>query len=163
MPEKSESLALNKMQKNFHLDGWHVQPDTNEIAKGNETLKLDHKVMQLLLYFTQNACKDLAKEEIIRAVWGEGVFSEEVLTVAVSSLRKALRDDSRAPRYLKTLPRFGYRMLVEPSFAPPSSPQSQNKKSLLEFLDERVGLRFLIISAIVILFLLILLTKRHLH
>ncbi len=84
---------------NFHLDHWQINPDRNELSSGSsETLKLDHKVMQLLQYFAQNSGRDLAKEEIIRAVWGEGVFSEEVLTVAVSSLRKALCDDSRAPR-----------------------------------------------------------------
>ena len=148
---------------NFHLDHWHVKPDRNEITNGEATHKLDHKVMQLLQYFAENARKDLAKEDIIRSVWGEGVFSEEVLTVAVSSLRKALGDDSRAPRFLKTLPRFGYRMLVAPTFAPQAAPTPAHKKSLLEFLDERVGLRFLVVAALVALFLLVLLTRRHFH
>ncbi|NUO82958.1 winged helix-turn-helix domain-containing protein [candidate division KSB1 bacterium] len=150
---------------NFYIDDWHVKPDHNEITKGEETLKLDHKVMLLLQYFAQNSGRDLAKDEIISNVWGEGVFSEEVLTVAVSSLRKALRDDPRSPRYLKTLPRLGYRMLVAPVFSPPSSLPSRagSRKSLLEFLDERVGLRFLIIAFLVALFLLVLLTKKHLH
>ncbi len=150
---------------NFYIDNWHVQPDRNEMANGEETLKLDYKVMQLLQYFAQNSGKDLAKDEIIRNVWGEGVYSEEVLTVAVSSLRKALRDDPRSPRYLKTLPRFGYRMLVAPVFSPPSSlaSRAEPRKNLLEFLDERIGLRFLIIAFLVALFLLVLLTKKHLH
>lgn len=146
----------------FYIDNWLVTPDHNEISNGADILKLDHKVMQLLEYFAQNPRTDLAKEEIIRHVWGEGVFSEEVLTVAVSSLRKALHDDPRTPRYIKTLPRFGYRMLVAPVFSPPSSSPTP-RKSLLEFLDERVGLRFLIIAILVALFLLVLLTKKHLH
>jgi len=32
------------------------------------------------------------------------VFNEEVLTVAVSTLRKALDDNPQGPEYLKTLP-----------------------------------------------------------
>lgn len=149
---------------NFHLEHWHINPDRNEISNRGETIKLDHKVMQLLQYFAENAGKDLAKDEIIRAVWGEGVFSEEVLTVAVSSLRKALGDDSRAPRFLKTLPRLGYRMLIAPTFMPEIAPTPvATKKSLLEFLDERVGLRFLVVAALVALFLLVLLTRKHFH
>ncbi|MEK7729788.1 MAG: winged helix-turn-helix domain-containing protein [candidate division KSB1 bacterium] len=149
---------------NFHFEHWHVNPDRNEITSGSsETLKLDHKVMQLLQYFAQNAGKDLSKEEIIRAVWGEGVFSEEVLTVAVSSLRKALCDDSRSPRYIKTLPRLGYRMLASPAFTHHSTPATQARKSVLEFLEERVGLRFLIVAGLIALFLLVLLTRRHFH
>jgi DNA-binding winged helix-turn-helix (wHTH) protein len=78
------------MQENFHIREWLVAPDSNEIAGPNGAVKLDHKVMQLLVYFAGNAGKDLPKEDILKTVWGEGVFSEEVLTVAVSTLRKAL-------------------------------------------------------------------------
>ena len=150
------------MQENFQLHEWLVKPDANEISGQGRTVKLDHKVMQLLVYFTENAGKDLSKEEILRAVWGEGVFSEEVLTVAVSSLRKGLGDDSRSPRYLKTIPRFGYRMLVPSSHLPTQSRKSPVME-ILAFLETRVGLRFLIIAIIVILFLLVLLTKKHIH
>lgn len=156
------------MQESFKIFDWLVKSQTNELVRADQTLKLDHKVMQLLVYLAQHADQDLSKEEILRAVWGEGVFSEEVLTVAVSSLRKALGDDSRAPKYIKTLPRFGYRLL-----APPASPETSTLQSvpppqsrflaLLEFLDARIGLRFLIVAAIVILFLIVLLTKKHFH
>jgi DNA-binding winged helix-turn-helix (wHTH) protein len=98
--------------ESFQLHEWLVKPNSNELVGHGQTLKLDHKVMQLLVHFAQNPGKDLSKEEILRAVWGEGVFSEEALTVAVSSLRKALGDDSRSPKYIKTLPRHGYRMLI---------------------------------------------------
>lgn len=147
----------------FTLEHWHINPDRNEISNRGETQKLDHKVMQLLQYFAEHAGKDLSKEEIIRAVWGEGVFSEEVLTVAVSSLRKALCDDSRSPRYIKTLPRFGYRMLIAPASAAPQVAAHSPKPSVLEFLEERVGLRFLIVAGLIALFLLVLLTRRHFH
>lgn len=34
---------------------------------------------------------------------------------------------------------------------------------MLEFLEARIGLRFLIVAIIVILFLIVLLTKKHIH
>lgn len=147
------------IQNFYRLNDWLVKPDLNEISRQNKIKKLDHKVMQLLVFFVENAGRDLSKEEILRAVWGEGVFAEEVLTVAVSSLRKALGDDPRSPKYIKTIPRHGYRMLMQTSEVNTSA----KKRNLLEFLDQRIGLRFLIVSIIVILFLLILLTKSHLH
>lgn len=152
-------------QKNFKFYDWLVKPHTNELVGPTQTLKLDHKVMQLLLYFAANANKDLPKEEILRAVWGEGVFSEEVLTVAVSSLRKALQDDSRSPKYIKTIPRFGYCLLLPPHSSPvaPAAVRPSPFLNILEFLEARVGLRFLIVAVIVILFLLVLLTRKHLH
>ena len=156
------------MQENFHIREWLVTPDSNEIIGRNGAAKLDHKVMQLLVYFARHADKDLPKEEILKTVWGEGVFSEEVLTVAVSTLRKALGDDSRAPKYIKTLPRFGYRMLVSPTSLPSSANPPQPARpsatlEILEWLEARVGLRFLIVAVIIILFLIVLMTKKHLH
>lgn len=152
------------MPEKFQFYNWLVKPDTNELVGPQQTLKLDHKVMQLLVYFAANANQDLPKEEILRAVWGEGVFSEEVLTVAVSSLRKALQDDSRSPKYIKTIPRFGYRLLLpHSSRVAPASVRPSPFLNILEFLEARVGLRFLIVAVIVILFLLVLLTRKHLH
>ena len=145
------------MSKHFYLQGWRVEPDANELLGKQGALKLDHKVMQLLVYFARNAGQDLSKEQILRDVWGEGVFSEEVLTVAVSSLRKALGDDARAPKFLKTLPRFGYRMLMAPALDPPV----ENRENWFELIDQRVGWRFLIVALIVILFLIVLLTRKH--
>lgn len=147
------------LQKNLRLNDWLVKPDLNEISRQDEIKKLDHKVMQLLVFFAENSGRDLSKDEILRAVWGEGVFTDDVLTVAVSSLRKALGDDPRSPKYIKTIPRYGYRMLMQTS----GIKQSAKIRGLLEFLDQRIGLRFLIVAIIFVLFLLIMLTKSHLH
>jgi len=153
------------LQEDFQIHGWLVRPQTNELVGAGQTLKLDYKIMQLLVYLAQNAGNDLSKEEILRAVWGEGVFSEEVLTVAVSNLRKALGDNSRTPQYIKTLPRFGYRMLIPAvSSLTAAVPARQSQiVAVLEFLDQRIGLRFLIIAGMIVLFLIVLLTRKHLH
>ncbi len=144
------------MQNDFQLGKWLVKPNSNEITTKHETQKLEHIVMQLLVFFAKNSARDLAKEEILKAVWGDGVFNEEVLTVAVSSLRKALGDNPQSPQFLKTLPRTGYRMLQQP--------QMQKRgltklTGLLSALEQKVGLKFVIISAIIALFLLVLLVQ----
>ena len=146
------------MQLEFRLRQWQVKPEANLLVSTAGSIQLDHRLMKLLVFLSHNAGRDLSKDEILQAVWGEGVHSEEVLTVAISSLRKILGDNARRPRFIKTLPRHGYRMLIAAA-----EPTSSSPRSLIEFLDERVGIRFLIISFIIILFLLVLLTKKHLH
>ena len=150
-------------EKDIQFNEWLLKPNSNEIVGKNRTIKLDHKVMQLLVYFTQNSNKNLTKDEIIKAVWGDGFFSEEVLTVAVSTLRKALGDNPQNPKYIKTIPRFGYRMLSATS----SPSTKKTKKNLLKFLEEKIGLRFLIVSFIAILFLVVslvmFLADKHRH
>lgn len=146
------------MQDQILVGDWQINPQSNEIRRHGESVKLDYKVMQLLLYFRENAGRQLPKSEILKSVWGDEFISEEVLTVAVSSLRKALGDNPQSPTYIKTIPRFGYKMLA----ANPKSAASK-QQTTLEFLEEKVGLRFLIISFIVILFILFLIMTRHPH
>ncbi|MGH1362188.1 MAG: winged helix-turn-helix domain-containing protein [Calditrichia bacterium] len=145
------------MSNTFQLGKWLVKPDSNELVSENQTQQLEHIVMQLLVYFTENSCRNLSKDEILKGVWGDGIHSEEVLTVAVSNLRKALGDSAHKPRYIKTLHRFGYRMLLQP--LPAETVEANNHRSLLSQLEQRVGLRFLVISVIVALFLTVLLVQ----
>ena len=84
------------------------------------------------------------------------MFNEEVLTVAVSTLRKALGDNLQGPEYLKTLPRYGYRMLQQPQM---QKTGVAKLNALFSTLEKRVGLKFVIISGIIALFLLILLVQ----
>ena len=142
-------------ERDFRLGVWLVKPASNEIVYQNESRRLEHKVMRLLVFLVQDAGRDLSREEILRGVWGDGVHSEEVLTVAVSSLRKALGDDPKSPRFIKTVPRYGYHMLQAADAVAQKSPPSP----LWRRLAQRLGLRFLIMAALLGLFLLIVLVQ----
>jgi len=124
-------------ERDFWLDTWLVKPASNEIIRKRESRRLEHKVMRLLVFFGQHAGRDLSRDEILHGVWGEGVHNEEVLTVAVSSLRKALGDDPKFRRFIKTVPRYGYHML-QPAEATTEKPQPTH---LWRRLEQRVGLR----------------------
>ena len=52
------------------------------------------------------------RETLLKRVWGNVVVSEGVLKVAVRELRVALRDDARAPRFIETVAKSGYRFIA---------------------------------------------------
>lgn len=160
------------MQKNsdiipdFQLGEWLVKPSLNQLVNQNESRRLDHKVMRLLLFFTQHQGRELSKDEIIQGVWGEGVHTEEVLTVAVSALRKGLGDNPKVPKFIKTVPRYGYLMLAHALPAAPSGETNSEEtinstsfKNTWQALEERVGLRFLILASLAGMILLIILVQ----
>ncbi|NNF58233.1 MAG: hypothetical protein HKN04_08320 [Rhodothermaceae bacterium] len=142
-------------ERDFRLGAWLVKPSSNEIVQEQESRRLEHKVMRLLVFFAQQAGRDLSRDEILRGVWGEGVHNEEVLTVAVSSLRKALKDDPKSPRFIKTVPRYGYHMLQTAE----ATAEKASSQGLWGLLEQRVGLRFLIIAALLGFLLLVVLVQ----
>ena len=55
----------------------------------------------------------VTREQLRSRLWPDGTFVdfEHSLNAAVKRLRAALGDDAKAPRYIETLPRRGYRWI----------------------------------------------------
>jgi len=69
--------------------------------------------MDLLLLFAGSDGRVLGKDEIIAATWGDRAVGDDTLAAAVSRLRRAL-GGTRARRYIETVPKRGYRAVLEP-------------------------------------------------
>lgn len=55
----------------------------------------------------------LRKDQLFDSVWGNVIVSEATLTSAIKELRRALDDDSKHPRYIKSVYGRGYRFIAE--------------------------------------------------
>ncbi len=104
---ESEPNSLSA-QNTIHFDHFTLTAHHNELISGQIATRLEHKQTQLLLYLISRAGENVSKTQMLDQVWKDRVVGEEVLSVAVSNIRKALRDDARSPRYIKTIPGSGY-------------------------------------------------------
>ncbi|MGH8058753.1 MAG: winged helix-turn-helix domain-containing protein, partial [Candidatus Entotheonellia bacterium] len=77
--------------------------------RGAEALRLRPKTFAALRYLLEHPGRLLSKEELLQAVWPEVAVGEAVLSVTLAELRKALGDDPRAPQFIETVHRRGYR------------------------------------------------------
>jgi DNA-binding winged helix-turn-helix (wHTH) protein len=87
---------------------------------------LEPKVFDLLLTLAERPGLTASRSHLIETVWGLGEGSDETLRQALSKLRQALGDDDRAPRFIETVPRIGYRWI----FAAPPEPMPPSRWSL---------------------------------
>lgn len=79
-----------------------------------EPLKLSATEMNLLLALAQTPGRVFTREELLDRVWGpEFEGSERVVDAYVRLLRKKLKDDPHAPRFIETVVGLGYRFLGE--------------------------------------------------
>ncbi len=70
--------------------------------------------MELLVFLCSRAGQVVPKQEVLDAVWGGRFVSDETVKGSFYQLRKLLGDNPREPRFIETLPKRGYRVLVEP-------------------------------------------------
>jgi len=77
--------------------------------------------MAVLLELATADGNTVPREHLTEAVWPRGFVTDGVLSRCISQLRAALGDDSRAPRYIATIPRKGYRLVADVIAAEPGN------------------------------------------
>ncbi|HMB54514.1 MAG TPA: transcriptional regulator, partial [Thermoanaerobaculia bacterium] len=105
----------------FRLANWAVDPAAGELrrdadgeGRGGEVVRLEPKVMAVLVELARRPGRVVGKEELLAAVWPDVTVTEDAVWRSIATLRRVLDDDSRAPRFIETLPRRGYRLLETP-------------------------------------------------
>lgn len=96
----------------FRLDAvdqclWKHVPDA-----ADRRIPLTPKAFAVLTYLVDNAGRLIAHEEFLEAVWPGVYIQPEGLKSQILTLRSALEDDARNPRFIEALPRRGYRFIA---------------------------------------------------
>jgi DNA-binding winged helix-turn-helix (wHTH) protein len=60
----------------------------------------------------------LSRDELMDRVWPGAFPTGDVLTQAVTTLRKAFGDDAEAPRFIETISKSGYRLIAPVQWLP---------------------------------------------
>ncbi|MEM7350114.1 MAG: winged helix-turn-helix domain-containing protein [Acidobacteriota bacterium] len=103
----------------FHFDGWRALPDRNRlIAPSGDRVDLPAQVMCLLVELAHSEGRVLSRRELLDSVWQGRAVTDDVLTVAVHTLRKALGDRPESARYVETIKGSGYRWCVPVTSTP---------------------------------------------
>jgi DNA-binding winged helix-turn-helix (wHTH) protein len=87
-------------------------PSEGRLLRDGHDIPLAPKPFETLLYLIRHADHVVSKHELLDAVWPGTYISEDGLVQCVVEIRRALGDSAKSPRYVQTLPKRGYRLLV---------------------------------------------------
>ncbi len=113
MPEVSQSFQVGK---------WLVDPAAGSITAGKESRHLPPRLMRLLGLLVEHAGQTVSRETLIEELWPRGFVNEEALSRSVNELRGLLDDNARAPQFILTVPKQGYRLIAK---AGPARPRNR--------------------------------------
>ena len=97
----------------FYLGDLLIEPSKGQITGPTGSTHLPPKAAEVLLCLAQSPGELVTRKHLLETVWGVGRGSQEALGHAVSEVRHALDDHADNPRYIQTLPKRGYRLLVD--------------------------------------------------
>jgi Tol biopolymer transport system component/DNA-binding winged helix-turn-helix (wHTH) protein len=96
----------------FAIEDWIVDPGFHQLSRGSSICTLEPRVMSVLLQLAAHPQRVISKDEFLRAVWPDTFVGEDALTRCISILRHALNDDPHNPRFIKTVSKVGYCLLI---------------------------------------------------
>src|SRR6185436_13899948 len=91
-----------------------LDPHSGDLRGNDVTQRLSEQPLALLNALLERPGEMVSREDLRRRLWPDGTFVdfEHGLNSAVSRLREALNDSANTPRFVETIPRRGYRLLV---------------------------------------------------
>lgn len=108
---------MSNLDPVIKIGNWYYQVIYGQLwpvdATGaDDMIRLEPRLHSLLNYFLQHPDTVLAKDTLIEKVWPADEGTDAAVMRAVGALRKVLGDDVRAPCYIETISKKGYRWLA---------------------------------------------------
>jgi len=94
-----------------------------ELHHNGSRTKLPDQPFQILTALLEHPGEVVTREELRQRLWGSDTFVdfEQGLNTAVKRLRELLGDSAEKPRFIETVPRHGYRLMVPVEGSDPTS------------------------------------------
>ena len=112
----------------FRFGSFRLSPARRQLLDGEREVPLIPRYFDLLLLLVERRGEAVSRRVIFDRVWSDVVVSDGALSQAVRTLRRALGDDPREPRFIRTVSRHGYQFVfpdvsesAEPGAAPAPS------------------------------------------
>jgi DNA-binding winged helix-turn-helix (wHTH) protein len=98
----------------LRFDAYQVDLHTGEVRKHGLKVRLPPRPFQILALLLERPGELLTRKELQERLWPADTFVdfEHGVNAAIQTLRRALCDSHKQPRFIETLPRRGYRFIA---------------------------------------------------
>jgi len=91
----------------YQLDTWRW-----ELHRASQPVPVRPTVLQVLAYLLEHHERVVSKAELLEHLWPHQVIGDASLLACIQEVRRAIGDNGRTPRLLRTVRGFGYRVIV---------------------------------------------------
>ncbi|SFC48113.1 winged helix-turn-helix domain-containing protein [Pseudoalteromonas denitrificans] len=131
----------------FYLNNILVSPELSELLIDEKVIKLEPKVMAVLVMLAENDGQVISRKTLMDEVWHGLVVGDEVVTRTIFELRRAFSDSAKNPLYFATISKKGYRCQVSPQ----RLPIENNLKNNSQFKKYYFSLIFICIGVLLVI------------
>ena len=107
-----QAMANRRLRIGAH----EIDLGTLRILTLPDAQRLTPKSAAVLLELACHAGQTVSRNDLLDAVWAGTCPTPDVLTQAITDLRRVLGDEPHASRYIETVPKIGYRLVADVGF-----------------------------------------------
>ena len=96
----------------WQIGEWVADPADDTLTRGAESLKLEPRMMRLLICLAESPGAVVTQEQLLTEVWSGVVVGSASVYQSISQLRKMLGDTGPKASYIETVARKGYRLIA---------------------------------------------------
>lgn len=100
----------------------HIDRALQQVRRGDAVLPVSGLSWRLLDCLVEHGTDVVDFDTLARQVWAPAVVGEDAISQRVKLLRQALGDDSRRPRYVRSVRGRGYQLCAPPQACAPMAP-----------------------------------------
>jgi len=99
-------------QTHIHFGGFTFEADTLVLRQGSEVMPLKRQSAQVLGLLIASAGEVVTRDHIRETIWHDRTIEfDHGINACIRDIRRVLRDRSKDPLYVETLPKVGYRFI----------------------------------------------------
>jgi DNA-binding winged helix-turn-helix (wHTH) protein len=110
--DSPRDLLVATVPRQWSFGPFRLDAATARLWRGDQVVPLSPKAFEVLRVLVMHAGSLVTKQALLDAVWPDTTVVDAVLKVCVGQLRKVLGDHPRAPRFIETAHRRGYRFVA---------------------------------------------------
>jgi DNA-binding winged helix-turn-helix (wHTH) protein len=95
----------------YRFSEFILSPRRRMLLRNGREQPLIPRYFDLLVFLIERRSEAVHRRDIFDGVWRDVIVSDSALSQAVRTIRRVLGDESREPRFVRTVPRHGYRFV----------------------------------------------------
>jgi two-component system alkaline phosphatase synthesis response regulator PhoP len=112
--EKMSAAAVDAKSRYLESGALKIDLERHEVFNKGDSVELNPKEFELLVFLASNKGKVLSREQILRKVWGyDYIGNARTVDVHIRWLRRKLEKNAENPQYVQTVRGYGYKFAVK--------------------------------------------------
>src|SRR6478752_6204036 len=116
MAGRPATASDRKNVPRYRFNEFILSPRRRMLLRNGRAQPLIPRYFDLLVFLVERRGDAVHRRDIFDAVWTDVIVSDSALSQAIRTIRRVLDDDSREPRFVRTVSRHGYQFVFTDVF-----------------------------------------------